>query len=437
MIRNLFLRLHLILCQIMQGIAPIATGSLSDRRGRRPILFVCMSICVIASIGLACQNNFVGLMLLRCLQSIGCSGTFTSTFALVVDIIARSERGKYLAYITIGSTIGTSTGPIIGGVLTHKLGWRSIFWFLTICSAISTLMIIVLLRETCRAVVGNGSIPPPAWNKPLYFKNSSTGPDYETKTKFTSPPRILDCFKIFWKNQEVGLLIFCWSLMCWGQTVIEISLPVVLGKKYHLDPLKVGLCYIPWATGAIAARWSIGSLGDWNFRRLGRKAGLDIQSNKQTKAQLRALPLERIRLQIVLPAVYVACTFTVAYSWAAAVNVHIACPLVLLFFLGNAMTGTTNTLSALIGDLEAYKPGTVRGAMAIFKCLPGAGVAAGINPAIASIGFGWFGSIISGVWVASSGILWFIYFHGQKWRDTASREDEKKRAVETCSPRYA
>lgn len=405
----------------MQGIAPLFTGSISDQNGRRPILLICMMIFILATIGLALQRSYVALMLLRCLQSVGSAGVFIPTFALVVDIVARAERGKYMAYVTMGSTVGTSTGPIIGGVLSKTLGWRSVFWFLVIFSALVFALLAVYLRETCRAVVGDGSILPPSWNRPLVYHRSENPPDYDSLTVFSKPPKATDCFKVL-LSRNVGFLVFFWSLISWGQIVVEISLPVVLGRKYHLNALHIGLCYIPWAIGAIAARWSVGSLADWNFRRLGRKAGMDIKPNQQIKEDLESLPLERIRLDIALPAVYMACVLTVAYSWAAVSDVHISCPLVLLFLLGNATTGATNVIAALIVDLKAYRPATVRAAMAIFKSLPGAGVVAAINPAINCIGFGWLGTIISISWVAGSCILWVMYFRGQQWRTAAKGE---------------
>ncbi|KAJ5698287.1 hypothetical protein N7462_000292 [Penicillium macrosclerotiorum] len=403
---------------LMQGIAPLFTGSISDQKGRRPILLVCMLIFILATIGLALQRSYVALILLRCLQSVGSAGVFIPTFALVVDIVARAERGKYMAYVTVGSTVGTSTGPIIGGILSKTLGWRSVFWFLVIFSVVVFVLLATYLPETCRAVVGDGSISPPSWNRPIIYRRSKSPPDYDSLTVFSKPPKATDCFKVL-LSKEVGFLIFFWSLISWGQIVVEISLPLVLGSKYHLNSLHIGLCYIPWATGAIAARWSVGSLADWNFRRLGQKAGMDINPNQQIKEDLERLPLERIRLDIALPVVYLACALTVAYSWAVVSDVHISCPLVLLFFLGNATTGATNVIAALIVDLKSYRPATVRAAMAIFRSLPGAGVAAAINPAIDSVGFGWLGTIISSSWIACSCILWIIYLRGQQWRTSA------------------
>lgn len=345
----------------------------------------------------------------------GSTGASVVTVASVIDIVTRGERGKYMAYMTMGSTIGTSVGPVLGGVLTQFLGWRSIFWFLAILAGVISLLLLAFLRETGRAVVGDGSIPPQSWNRPLLLSPKQVTPDYRTQTTFTRRPRFFDCLKLIY-DKQVGLLILVWSLVSWGQTAVEISIPVLMGEKYRYNSLQVGLCYIPWAIGGITARWSAGILADWNFRRHGRRVGVDVQRNQQTQEELKIMPLEKIRLQITIPGVYLCCVFALGYSWTMAYNLHVSAPLILLFFLGNAVVGVNNVLGALIMDLQAYQPGMTRSAMTIFKCLPGAGVVAGINPAIGAIGFGWLGTIFTGTWVLTSSLLWVVYYKGQKWR---------------------
>lgn len=346
----------------------------------------------------------------------GSTGASVVTVASVVDIVTRGERGKYMAYMTMGSTIGTSVGPVLGGVLTQFLGWRSIFWFLAIFAGVISLLLIAFLRETCRAVVGDGSIPPQCWNKPLLLRPKQVTPNDETQTTFSRRPRTFDCLKLIY-DKQIGLLILVWSLVSWGQTAVEISIPVLMEEKYKYNSLQVGLCYIPWAIGGITARWSAGILADWNFRRHGRRAGVDVQRNQQTKDELKIMPLEKIRLQITIPGIYLCCVFALGYSWTMAYDLHVSAPLILLFFLGNAVVGVTNVLGALIMDLQAYQPGMTRAAMTIFKCLPGAGVAASINPAIKAIGFGWLGTIFAGTWMLTSSLLWVVYYKGQSWRN--------------------
>lgn len=140
----------------MQGIAPAFVGGFSDVSGRRPAYLACFVIYAAANIGLALQNNYAALMVLRCLQAAGGSGTVALAIALIADICTPQERGVYVSYLSIGPQAGPSLGPIIGGLLGQYLGWHSIFWFLVICTGIVSITVSILLPETCRKIVEDG-----------------------------------------------------------------------------------------------------------------------------------------------------------------------------------------------------------------------------------------------------------------------------------------
>jgi MFS family permease len=59
---------------IVSGIAPAIIGNLSDTVGRRPIYLGTMFIYLAANIGLALQDSYPALLILRMLQSLGSSG---------------------------------------------------------------------------------------------------------------------------------------------------------------------------------------------------------------------------------------------------------------------------------------------------------------------------------------------------------------------------
>ena len=93
--------------------------ALADSAGRRPAYTICFVIYIGANIGLALQNNYAALFVLRCIQSSGSSGTIALSSGVVSDIATASERGKYLGFITAGSLLDPSIGPVIGGVLVR------------------------------------------------------------------------------------------------------------------------------------------------------------------------------------------------------------------------------------------------------------------------------------------------------------------------------
>ncbi|CZR52217.1 uncharacterized protein PAC_02094 [Phialocephala subalpina] len=140
-----FINLTITVYLVFQCLAPTFVGSISDAIGRCLAYIICFIIYLAADLGLALQDNYAGLMVLRCLQSTDSSGTVALANAVVADIATSSER-------------------VIGRLLDQCFGWRSIFWFLVIMSGTLFLILLAIIPETCRAVVCDGSIPPQKWN---------------------------------------------------------------------------------------------------------------------------------------------------------------------------------------------------------------------------------------------------------------------------------
>lgn len=59
---------------IVSGIVPTLMGSAADSFGRRPIYALALFVYLVANLGLALQDTYVGLLFLRMLQSAGSSG---------------------------------------------------------------------------------------------------------------------------------------------------------------------------------------------------------------------------------------------------------------------------------------------------------------------------------------------------------------------------
>ncbi|KAF7590777.1 hypothetical protein BBP40_002393 [Aspergillus hancockii] len=411
---------------IAQGFAPLLTGSFSDAHGRRPFLLSCLILAVAANIGLAFQTSVPALFTLRCLQSIGGSTVATVAIAVVADIVTRAERGKYMAYTSLGFTIGPVVGPLLGGILTQFLGWRSVFVFLAILAGIMIILILLFLPETCRAIVGNGSVPPPQWNRSILqlLHPDSFKKEQQPQTVAVSRrrPSFFDSIRIAGQN-PTGLLMLAITLISCGSMAIFASIPVLFGAHYHFNALEIGLCYIPYGVGGLAARWTIGIMVDRNFQRHSRELGLDLPRNQQTPQHLRDMPLEKARLQLTLPLVYASSAIIILYGWVMQARVHVSGPLVVLFFLGIVVTGTRNTLFTLIVDLHASRPATATAGVAFFRALSCAGVVAAIVPLLKAIGIGWTVVLIAAVWAVSSSALWVVYLYGHEWRQNGRQHN--------------
>ncbi len=111
-------------------------GKLADIYGRKKIFTIGVIIYTFSSFISAIAPDAITLISARALQGIGGSMIFGTAVAILTSVFPANERGKVLGYNLAATYLGLSLGPVIGGILTYQLGWRSIFFVSVILCAI-------------------------------------------------------------------------------------------------------------------------------------------------------------------------------------------------------------------------------------------------------------------------------------------------------------
>ena len=401
------------------------TAGFSDGAGRRPAYIFCFIIYIAANIGLALQRNYAALLVLRCLQSAGSSGTVALCNGVVADLVTSAERGIYIGYTSVTSIVGPIIGPILGGLIAQYLGWWWIFWILTIMSGVLFVLILLFLPETCRKVVGDGSIPPPKLNQSLTgiirersrakagilvdaAQQEAVHKNY--KLGFPNPVSTLKIAT----DKEAALILFCGGLIVSLLYAATTGIPSQFGKIYGFDELQLGLVYIPFGGGSVISAFTSGKLVDWNYRRHAIRNGFPTTKNRYQ--DLTEYPIERARLEICLPLLYLAVLSLIGYGWVLDYQTSLAGPLVFLFFFGYGNMAAFQVMQILMVDINPADAAAATAANNIFRCLLGAGSTAVVVPMIDKMGVGWTYTFASLVWIAFSPLLWALMKYGPKWR---------------------
>ena len=419
---------------IFQGIVPMFVGSLADGGGRRPAYCVCFVVYIAANIGIALAPNFGAVLGLRCLQAAGSAPTVALCSAVVADIATSAERGTYIGITVVPVVLAPALGPVIGGLLSQFLGWRSIFWFLVILAGVAFVLMALFFPETCRLIVGDGSIPPPPLHRTVWQmvklrkqrrKNAHQpaaghdAPQPEFKFKV---PNVLESLLML-LQKETGLLLGTSSITFGGFYAIAAAMPSQFTKRYGLSEIEVGLMYLPLAVGSIIAAGIVGPLLGRNYRRYCAKLGRPCDRSRQM--DLSDFPIEKARLEVGIVLMVFAGVCLIAWGWAMQAHSHLAVPIIVSGCLGIGMIGFNNATNVLLVDIHPGKPGTATAANNFTRCLLGAGVSAAILPMIDGIGIGWTFTIMGGLNIITVPVIWLIMVKGMKWR-AELREKETK-----------
>lgn len=414
---------------IFQGLSPTFFGDFGDKAGRRPAYILAFTIYLFANIGLALQRNYTALMVLRCVQSAGSSGTIALGYALVADIASTAERGRYIGFIGVGINIGPTLGPFLGGLLSQYLGWPSLFWFLAIFVAAWLIPWIFTIPETCRNVVGNGSIPAQSWNFPwiTYIQRSKTGTqEYAQTQKLRFPNPLRTLVVVF--EKEMGLILVINSILYIGFILPTATLGTLFKEIYGYNDLHIGLCYLPFGFGSCVSVVGQGYILDWNYRRIAKKMGFVI--SRRRGDDLSKFPIETARIQPMYPALAVGVGSLIAYGWTLQVEASVAAPLVLLFLIGMLIPSSFNVLSTLIVDLYPQSPATATAANNLVRCLVGAAATAVIEIIIRGVGRGWTFTILGLLIVVCVPGLLLLQRRGPMWRQE-KREKVQRQESQT------
>jgi len=127
--------------------API-WGKLSDLYGRKPMLQWSIVVFLVGSVLAGASQSMSQLIATRALQGLGGGGLMVLVMAVIADIIAPRDRGRYMGLFGAVFGLASIVGPLLGGLFTEQLSWRWIFYINVPLGIIALVVVGAVLHVT-------------------------------------------------------------------------------------------------------------------------------------------------------------------------------------------------------------------------------------------------------------------------------------------------
>ena len=189
-----------------------------------------------------------------------------SAFYFLGITIAENDMLSRHAYAINRPNVAPPLGPVIGGAIASRLGWKWIFWFLCILSGTCLLLLLFLLHETARSIVGNGSTPPIHTVHKTFLQLIAGRTEKRVKRTNKSAsdqslrsilPNPLLCLRLLFVK-DVAIVLICNGIYYAAYCCIQASLSSLIIENYNFNELQAGLIYLPFGFACLSSSFLSG-----------------------------------------------------------------------------------------------------------------------------------------------------------------------------------
>jgi DHA1 family bicyclomycin/chloramphenicol resistance-like MFS transporter len=130
------------------GVSQLVYGPLTDRFGRRRVLFLSLAFYSLAGVLCILAPNFGLLIAARVFQGASAGGSRVIAVSAARDLYAGRRMAKVMSLVMIVFMAAPIIAPFLGQMMLKFVSWRGIFWFLAAFGAVLFTWVLLRMPET-------------------------------------------------------------------------------------------------------------------------------------------------------------------------------------------------------------------------------------------------------------------------------------------------
>ncbi|OAA74693.1 MFS multidrug transporter [Akanthomyces lecanii RCEF 1005] len=377
------------------AFGPMVLAPCTEVFGRRPVWIICACYYVAWNTAAGFSKSPGVLIVCRIMSGIGASAEFAVTSPVLADIWTPDQRGKSYAISTFLPLLGPALGPIIGGAVTQTIGWRWIFYILSIFDGLLIVTGVFLLPETYKVILLQSKAKKlRAETGEAYYTNESREKlSSRLAISLTRPLRLLFTHPTI---QVMGILL----AYNFGLLYIVLSTFATLWiDSYHQSKFIGGLHYLALVLGYTVASQVGSRFMDKIWALLKKRAG-----------GTKTAPEYRVPLMV--PGAFLVLIGIFIYGWTAQYRLHWIVPDIGIAIFGCGIILNTQAMQAYVTEAYLGHVASASAASQFLRSITGFAFPLFAPTLYNNLGYGWGNSILDFAFLvlaAPAPIVFWLY----------------------------
>jgi multidrug resistance protein len=256
------------------SVGPLLLSPLSEIYGRCVILNISNVFFCAFTLGCALAPNLGGLIAMRFLAGFGGSACLTIGTGVIADLFVPAQRGRAVALYSMGILFGPILGPICGGFIAQRIGWRWDMWIVLILACLLTIGLIIFNTETYHSFIIEKKVKKlrKELNRPELQNIMTYNKDTAERTPLTILRHgITRPLKMLTRSPIVLLCSLYMSFLFGLLFLLFTTITPVFIQTYGWSPEMTGLAYLGIGVGNFIGIGFVAKTSDATIVRLAKK----------------------------------------------------------------------------------------------------------------------------------------------------------------------